>query len=160
MGDSEEGYVAGLLTLDARGRPIEFHCTAPLRPNRAQVILYGPTLRSYIVAEQLARVLTRHVKGTISVLWTDDGDALSIREDVDFPVGLVHPEYDASSKLGDVTSCPVPDRFQVHSAFPDDRVRIEQAWREAASWIELSEPFERIREAIREAHRSKIQSSA
>ncbi len=160
VGDNDDGYVAGLLTLDARGRPVEFHCTAALRPNRAQIILYGPTLRPYLVAEQLARVLTRHVKGSLSILWTDDRDVLSIREVVDYPVGLVHcavpPRPSEAAVATDGEQLP----FEVQAAYPEDRQSIERAWQEAAHWIELSEPFGRIREAIREAHRSKVRSSA
>ena len=44
--DLEQGLFGGYLLLNALGRPLEFHCTAPVRPNRAQEILYGPTLDS------------------------------------------------------------------------------------------------------------------
>src|SRR6266404_1210747 len=40
------GLVGGYLVLNALGRPLEFHCTAPVKPNRAQEILYGATLQS------------------------------------------------------------------------------------------------------------------
>ena len=38
------GHVAGLLVTNKYGRPLEFQCTAPVRPNRTQELLYGPTL--------------------------------------------------------------------------------------------------------------------
>ncbi|MBL9124077.1 MAG: hypothetical protein JNG90_10630, partial [Planctomycetaceae bacterium] len=34
------GLIGGYLLLNLSGRPLEFHCTAPLKPNRAQQILY------------------------------------------------------------------------------------------------------------------------
>jgi hypothetical protein len=171
VGDGQDGFVAGLLTLDPRGRPMEFHCTAPLRPNRAQTILYGPTLRPYIVAEQLARVLTQHVKGRLNILWTDDADVLPVREVVEYPVGLVRCARPTSAPHGAADSTAIAHAnpvggtcdaraFDVHAAFVHDRASIEQAWQEAARWIELWEPFERIREAICEAHRVKSQTSA
>ena len=40
----QHGLFGGLLVLNHNGRPLEFHCTAPLKPNRAQEILYGATL--------------------------------------------------------------------------------------------------------------------
>ena len=46
---AELGLLGGYLLLNAAGRPLEFHCTAPVKPNRAQEILYGPTLRPYLV---------------------------------------------------------------------------------------------------------------
>ena len=33
------GYVGGYLILNSAGRPLEFHCSAPVKPNRAQQIL-------------------------------------------------------------------------------------------------------------------------
>src|SRR4051812_23172961 len=46
--DEQQGLVGGYLLLNPLGRPVEFHCTAPVKPNRAQQILYGPTLRPYL----------------------------------------------------------------------------------------------------------------
>ena len=40
----QHGLFGGYLLLNHGGRPLEFHCTAPIKPNRAQEILYGPTL--------------------------------------------------------------------------------------------------------------------
>ena len=33
------GLFGGYLVLNLAGRPLEFHCTAPIKPNRAQEIL-------------------------------------------------------------------------------------------------------------------------
>ena len=38
----QHGLFGGYLLLNLAGRPVEFHCTAPVKPNRAQQILYGP----------------------------------------------------------------------------------------------------------------------
>lgn len=37
----QHGLFGGYLVLNQVGRPLEFHCTAPVKPNRAQEILYG-----------------------------------------------------------------------------------------------------------------------
>ena len=42
------GFVGGMLVTNQLGRPLEFQCTTPLKPNRTQVILYGPTLAPFI----------------------------------------------------------------------------------------------------------------
>ena len=49
----EFGLFGGYLLLNWAGRPLEFHCTAPLKPNRAQEILYGPTLEPFLYGEQM-----------------------------------------------------------------------------------------------------------
>ena len=84
-GDTERGFVGGCLLLNGRGRPLEFHCTAPVRPNRAQVILFGPTLRPYVVGEQIATALIAKAKSQPNILWTDDPDVLTARDATGFP---------------------------------------------------------------------------
>ena len=41
------------MLLNLAGRPLEFHCTAPVKPNRVQQILYGPSLQPYLYGEQI-----------------------------------------------------------------------------------------------------------
>ena len=52
---SQHGLMGGYLVLNISGRPLEFHCTAPIKPNRAQQILYGPTLEPYLFGEQIGQ---------------------------------------------------------------------------------------------------------
>ena len=54
---AQHGLMGGYLVLNPSGRPLEFHCTAPIKPNRAQQILFGPTLEPYIYGEQIAQAL-------------------------------------------------------------------------------------------------------
>ena len=58
------GLVGGYLLLNGAGRPLEFHCTAPVKPNRAQQILFGPTLAPYLYGEQIGQTLI--AKGAIA----------------------------------------------------------------------------------------------
>ena len=85
----QQGFVGGYLILNTAGRPLEFHCTAPIRPNRAQQILFGPTLESYLYGEQIGQTLL--AKGSVEPLavCTDVELALSVRQYVDLPVALV-----------------------------------------------------------------------
>ena len=59
---AEHGFFGGYLVLNHTGRPLEFHCTAPVRPNRAQEILYGPTLKPYLYGEQIGKTLWSQTK--------------------------------------------------------------------------------------------------
>jgi hypothetical protein len=70
--ESEQwGFTGGLLILNVAGRPLEFHCTAPLKPNRAQVILYGPTLRPFLYGEQIGQTLLSKTKSETLFICTD-----------------------------------------------------------------------------------------
>ena len=53
------------------GRPLEFHCTSPVRPSRAQEILYGPTLQPYLLGEQISGALLEAAKLTPWLILTD-----------------------------------------------------------------------------------------
>ena len=53
----EKGFVGGLLVTTQHGRPLEFQCTVPVKPNATQEILYGPTLAPFILGELIGATL-------------------------------------------------------------------------------------------------------
>ena len=57
VGDSQSGFIGGLLVTNHLGRPLEFQCTTPVKPNSSQQILYGPTLVPYILADLIGKTL-------------------------------------------------------------------------------------------------------
>ena len=52
--------IGGLLVTNHFGRPLEFQCTTPVKPNRTQEVLYGPTLVPFLLGE----VIGQSAKGT------------------------------------------------------------------------------------------------
>ena len=87
----QHGLFGGYLVLNLAGRPLEFHCTAPIKPNRAQQILYGPTLESFLYGEQIGSTLLGHAKTSALFICTDREPVLSLRDLIDLPVVLVLP---------------------------------------------------------------------
>ena len=53
----EHGYFGGYLITNSIARPLEFHCTMPVKPSRAQELLYGPTMDAFVCGEQIAKVM-------------------------------------------------------------------------------------------------------
>jgi hypothetical protein len=169
----ELGLIGGYLILNTAGRPVEFHCTAPIRPNRAQQILYGPTLEPYLFGEQIGRTLFEKSKVEPLLVCTDREPALSVREYVDVPVVLVLGSEEGgmdsreAAPPGSVRRLDeahdVPSRLLAfhlgrnHLAVPApmsaDRELISRRLAELADVFDLAEPFGRIREAIEEARR-------
>src|SRR3954451_6478450 len=78
--NAELGLIGGYLLLNPAGRPLEFHCTAPVKPNRTQEILYGPTLKPFLYGEQIGQTLLTRSKLTPSVVFTDSEAVLAARE--------------------------------------------------------------------------------
>jgi hypothetical protein len=85
------GLFGGYLILNMAGRPLEFHCTAPIKPNRAQEILYGPTLESFLYGEQIGQTLIGQGTASPLLVCTDREPALAAREYVTTPLVLVLP---------------------------------------------------------------------
>jgi hypothetical protein len=151
--NAELGLLGGYLLLNAAGRPLEFHCTAPVKPSRAQEILYGPTLKPFLYGEQIGQALMSRPKLSPLVVCTDSDSVLAARDYTRFPLVLV------SSSEGPASAVPHSfplARNQVAAAphYASDREAILAAWPAQADHLDLSEPFARIREALDEAQKS------
>ena len=158
--DPQHGLFGGYLVLNTSGRPLEFHCTAPIKPNRAQQILYGPTLEPYLFGEQIGRTLLGKAKTKPLVVCTDREPVLAVGQYVDVPVALVLPPEDLPAEGDEVSAGPGLIAFRlgrnclaVRAPGEEDRRRILDRLGSLADSFELAEPFGRIREAIEEARR-------
>lgn len=132
--DPQVGYIGGYLLVTSRGRPLEFHCTAPVLPTRAQEILFGATLESYVKADLVGAALKQKAKLTPSVLFVAEPNLLGVGSEGNpstVLLGLSEPEFSQFSNQ------------------PEILLLCESL----AQQLDLSEPFERIREAIHEAQR-------
>ena len=88
---AEHGYFGGYLVISALGRPLEFHCSAPVRPSRAQEILYGPTLQPYLLGEQIGGTLLGRAKMSPRLIVTDQRATLCLREPTEVPLVRLLP---------------------------------------------------------------------
>ncbi|REK12331.1 MAG: hypothetical protein DWQ37_12265 [Planctomycetota bacterium] len=171
------GLVGGYLILNTAGRPLEFHCTAPVKPNRAQEILFGPTLESYLYGEQIGQALITKSDLLPLAVCTDIERVLSVRPYVSLPVALVVRDVEVSPSEAVATgAASVPgtywridaahrasdhltqfalgtNRLAVSAGHIADRDTITASLTEVATF-DLGEPFERIREAVEEAHKT------
>jgi hypothetical protein len=172
------GLFGGYLILNMAGRPLEFHCTAPIKPNRAQEILYGPTLEAFLYGEQIGQTLVNKGTATPLLVCTDREPALAAREYLSMPLALVMPpegslvEESSNSVLMEgkpekVFRIDPPHRgprlvtFQLGGnrlALPEraeeDRRKITESLAGLDDLLDLTEPFQRIRDAIEEAQQA------
>lgn len=143
------GFVGGLLVTNQVGRPLEFQCTTPVKPNRTQEILYGQTLRSWILGELIAGTLLDRVAIKPDLIITSDPHILELRNHTSVPVAWAG---------GDETSAePPPDSVRLggrqltfHAAHPSDCERWNQQRHLIPDSADLGEPLERVREALAE----------
>jgi len=147
---AELGLVGGYLLLNTAGRPLEFHCTAPVKPSRAQEILYGPTLRPFLYGEQLGQTLLRQSKLAPLVVCTDSESVLAARDFTHFPMVVVCEGQSPKEQAFRLAQSEV--RAAPH--YTSDQQAILAAWPTQADHLDLCEPFTRIREALEEAQRT------
>jgi hypothetical protein len=150
---SAHGVFGGYLVVDALGRPLEFHCTAPVKVSRAQQILYGPTLQGHLHGRQVGGALLAEGKATPAVVLTDSESMLQVRPLTKWPVAMVR-RHDAAA--GDGPAAGFTMGATIVSPHADDASRmaeIEASLATLAAAVDLCEPFERVRAALDEAAR-------
>ncbi len=161
--DPQHGFFGGYLVLSELGRPLEFHCSTPVQPNQAQKILYGATLRSYILGELIGQTLLATAQLPVLAVLADQVEMLSL--------ALLRPET-----LAYVTPLPAAAEVPCQGPRPAEEKAAPElvlgTWRlqgsSSCSWqpdalaaelaplirhVDLAEPFARIRGAIQEAQR-------
>ena len=131
------GLFGGYLLVDPAGRPLEFHCTAPVKVSRAQQILYGATLQGHLHGCQIGATLLAEGSLAPLVVLTDVESMLAVRPHTHLPVALVTGPDAASGPAGDDAAAAT----------------LRDALAPLAAAVDLREPFERIRAALEEAQK-------
>jgi hypothetical protein len=154
--DERMGWTGGLLVLNSSGRPLEFQCTLPVRPSKAHEILYGPTLRAHLIGEIIGGLLLKKTRTPLTLLCCDQVEGLSLEMSVDMPVVLVGEAAEADE--GPITEESLAGSQSVefagtHLWVPMEHVQTVSSLTDTFGDIpDGVEPFDRIRDAIKEAH--------
>jgi len=170
--DSQHGLFGGYLVLTHQGRPLEFHCSTPVLPTRAQKILYGPSLRPYVLGDLIGQSLLDKAQQPVLAILTDMREILALEHP-----GLVacvagpSPQTSSAGATDDL-NCrsnegrePADDaevtlagyRLIGNSSAGCAGNSLCETLMPLVENVDLAEPFERIREAIREAQRISSQ---
>ena len=172
INSAEHGYFGGYLIVGPLGRPLEFHCTAPVRPSRAQQILYGPTLEPFLLGEQIAGAMLDAAKLKPRLILTNCDATLHARSRIQCPMvwlinagraandasagavaGVSLQEMTVSNSGPHDSSTIETFEFSLPIGFESDRDEAKRHLSALVRQIDLAEPFGRIEEAIREAQR-------
>jgi hypothetical protein len=144
-----------MLVVNGLGRPVEFHCSTPVRPSRTQEVLYGQTLQQYLNCDLIGRAMLEHCRGTSTVLVVRQPELVPLHELSDKPLALIGTAPIAGDPDEAAPAVPaiqpVSQILQLKGK-PEDTGRAEAALQRLAAVLPLDEPFGRIDEAIREAH--------
>jgi hypothetical protein len=157
------GFLGGYLVTNSWGRPLEFRLSSAVQPNRVQQILYGPTLTEYVCADLIGKTLVEKTATPAHLLVTDAPHVMPVRSRLGQPIVAV---------LAD-GQFPPPDRPLITFAHPraSATLALDSAWAEDEAQVramldrvdaalDLTEPFNRIREAMGEARKMGVTSRA
>jgi hypothetical protein len=148
---AEHGMFGGYLVLSPQGRPLEFRCSTPIAPSRAQQILYGPTLRPYLLAEVIGQSLVHGAELPVTMILTDQYEMLPLGLLRAEPVVYVEPRDESASPAEwpscDMAGCRVTVADGTAARGEDVQAQLEPL----LAHVDLCEPFGRIRAALTEA---------
>ena len=152
------GSCGGLLVVNQIGRPVEFHCTAPVSANRTQEILYGGSLQSFLYCDQIGKTLTNQSKSKLNLIVTDQTTLIGLETTPDQILVLL-VDKDKVDELQSELSGAHPLEMDLESgttpyAFTQDTsqlARVKNQLELFSRTLPLDEPFERIECAIDEA---------
>jgi len=166
--DKGAGYRGGILVTDGWGKPVEFRCTAPVRPNPVQKTLYGQTLLPHIAVELIGVPLLRSIPEKPMLVVIQDAVFFDVR--LHSETALVRlwrqgeqvrlQSADDQQQTNAVLSCAT-GRFQpivceAHWKFrADSEVATPRLSEMFARW-DLIEPFDRLNRALEYVHEQKL----
>ena len=141
---AEEGFQGCLLVLDSLARPLEFHCTSPIKPTRAQAILYGPTLEPVLFGERIGLALLSRCEAPLDLVVTDSPKGQFTADQVETPF-LRLPQ---TLEFGDSDLAGLlPLGYRDPAAAMRVLARLRRDF-------DFAEPFGRIQSALQEARRA------
>lgn len=157
----DSGYYGGYLATNSWGRPLEFRLTSAVQPNRVQEILYGPTLEEFLHAELIAKTLIEKATVPPNLIVTDQHLVMALHRRITIPVLWVPAAEQAVPQ--DVLAIPRDEHpGQVYLPKEASAMQTQAAARLAQvdPAVDLTEPFARIREALREARKTGVAQRA
>ena len=166
--DKETAYRGGIIVTDGLGKPVEFRCTAPVRPNHIQRTLYGETLLPHIAVELIGLPLLTSIKEKPSLVIIQDAGFLDVRLQWETPLvrlwrqgeqvrlQTTGEQEQANSVLSCATGKFQPIVLEAHWQFRADSQSCTVQLSEMFGTWDLIEPFERLKRALEYVHEQKL----
>jgi hypothetical protein len=151
VGDQNPAVRGGTLITDSETKPYEFRCTGPVRPTELQRILYGATLNDYIFVDLLGAPLLRAAKEKPVLVLVRNEILLQVRPTVAYPVVMVR-----GSNQGNAKADKSLISMRTHPDFADEIKAARAVLDPIREKRDILEPFDRLRTALKEAHRQGI----
>ena len=146
------GHVGGLLVTSHTGRPLEFQCTTPVKPDRTQEILYGRALRPWLLGELIGSTLLDRVSIKPDLVVVRDDEMLELRNHTQTPVACLSNTEESTHNSRSIAG----RQMHFHSGHSTDSEFIESRAHLVPDQADLEEPLERVHEALTETVRTVL----
>ncbi len=156
-------FRGALLAVDFRGIPLDFRYTDPIRPTKLEKVLYGQSLEVYLREELILGSLVKACE-VRPVFWIVAESSLivplrrivnakvcALAQSTNRPLsatGDLEPQQEPGVFLLQADSVSAPPRLYLPDLRADEARGVSQLLVDAASTMELLEPFSRIEKAL------------
>jgi hypothetical protein len=155
--NNENGsYVGGYFVTNSLGRPLDFRLSSSVQPNRVQQALYAGTLVPYICGELIGKALVEKAAVAAQMVVTSCEAALELRRKLDVPVVYLAGPDD--TRPGGIALPNGRGSLFCHGDFPQDADAVKAVLAQLERRLDLTEPFQRVRDAMTEARKMGVGS--
>jgi len=144
--DAANAFLGAVMVTDYRARPLYFSFVSPIRPTKIQRILYGSTLEEHVKVDVISKKLLKDMPVSPDVLFVDAQDLLAVHRITPIPAAVLTKSADDKDDPARLTTL----KYDTGSNMNDQEV-IGHVLASLESFVDLVEPFNRMREALKEA---------
>lgn len=168
--DDGEAYRSAILVTDEWSKPLEFRCTAPVRPTQLQRTLYGKSLLPHVLTELIAAPLISSVRERPQLILITDDAYFDVRHKVSTPVIRVARNSAMKAKQDDQAKTKsrllqsaygkfAQVEIEAHWKFSGDLDSCRDRLRDLFGRWDLTEPFQRVSEGLQYVHDERVLES-
>ncbi len=158
------GCCGGLLLVNTKGRPLEFHCTSPVLPSRTQTILFGRTLDEFVFCEQIAQALIAQLNQRPVAILTNTPELERLVGATEHNLIFLESKSSERWSLAAAWDWEFDGRaarlWQGTTVATTEPTELEPILRSFHNRVPIDEPFERIALALDEACQSSGAAAA
>ena len=147
--DAAGAFLGALMLTDYRARPVHFSFVSPIRPTRFQRILFGSTLEEHVNIDVVGQKLLKDIPSVPDVLFVDRQELVALRQITDIPTAFLSRSADDEADAARLTTLA----YDTSSNTEDEEI-VGRILASLETFVDLIEPFNRMREALKEAIKS------
>ncbi len=154
-----EAYRGAILVTDEWSKPLEFRCTAPVRPNQLQRTLYGKSLLPHVLTELIGNPLLNSIQEKPQLILIADEAYFDVRHKISVPViRIAKPSGSKSKALLIQSASGKFDQVEIeaHLKFASDLDSVSERLRDLFGRWDLNEPFQRLAEGLQYVHDERV----